>query len=326
MLKYIFFSAIILFIIIGCEPTEIPLEANNLLYTTQINLGANYCYQKYYHLDGNNVVGQNLTTDWDLAFDMHNTSVKLNSSKNMRVISFNPTGLLDINDVIESDQWLHDDPSGVQLPAFNNGSVNLSAGYFLVDRGYDCLDSHLGFSIFRLMDFSNSNFLFQIIDIAENGDWIYHESINLQKTDSQYIYFSLDSQTIVDIANFEWDLCFTSYTEFNVGPPIGNNDAILPTYQVVGVLQNNHISVAVDSVNSFNDINMDNIINYNFNNEYNSIGYDWKQYDLSLGVYVIVSPVYIINSSPKNYYKMLFLDFYNSKGEKGTPIFQISKL
>ena len=65
---------------------------------------------------------------------------------------------------------------------------------------------------------------------------------------------------------------------------------------------------------------------YEFSSARNTIGYDWKYYNATLGLYIISSPVYVIQTSAMDYYKLLFLDFYNAEGKKGAPMFQIEKL
>ena len=327
MFKYISVFLIILFLIPSCVPDEIPFVSNNLFYTTQIDLGSDYCYQKYYDIDNDLITGDNLITDWDLAFSSKSNSIILNSSKYMRVVAFNPSTILDLNDLIQNTEWNYDNPSGdVNLLALNNGSASLYIGSFLVDKGYDCDDNHLGYVILEILDYDINRYVFRVIDIYSDGSWDYNESIELQKTENDYIHFSLDTKSIVDLITFEWDLCFSQYTEFNVSPPTGNNAAPLPTYQVVGVLQNNHVSVAVDSLNSFDNISIENITNYLFELDRNTIGYNWKKYNLQMGLYSIESPVYIIKISDYDYYKLLFLDFYNDNGEKGAPMFKVSKL
>ena len=67
-------------------------------------------------------------------------------------------------------------------------------------------------------------------------------------------------------------------------------------------------------------------MDYNFSADRNTICYDWKYYNADLGLYTIDSPVYIIKISTYEYYKLLFLDFYNEAGQKGAPMFQIEKL
>ena len=104
-------------------------------------------------------------------------------------------------------------------------------------------------------------------------------------------------------------------------------DSTLPIYPVVGVLHNSSISVAIDSVNTFSAITANNLDDYTFHAHRNTIGYDWKKRIGTVGgSYIIDSPVYIIKKSEFDYYKLLFLDFYNQYGQKGCPTFQVEKI
>ena len=64
---------------------------------------------------------------------------------------------------------------------------------------------------------------------------------------------------IVSVINSNWDLCFSQYVDFNVLPPGGGTP--LPTYRVFGILQNSHISVAIDTINEFSAISIEDVIN-----------------------------------------------------------------
>ena len=328
MIKSIQVLIVLIVFFYACEPEEIPISVQGLINYTQVDLGEDYCYQKYYNIDYDHIVGENLNTDWDLAFSNNYNAVILNSSKYMRVIPFNSDiGFTTVEQLIENGEWLYDNPNGnMELLAFNNGATVLSQNYFLVDKGYDCNTDHIGYSIIKILDYNDNTYFIQLVSI-NNGVWDYSEVIEIQKKESnQHSYFSLNTNSIVNIIELEWDLCFLRYTEFNVLPPSGNDLDPLPTYRVVGVLQNSHVSVAVDSINNFKDITMTELHNYEFSEEQNSIGYDWKYYNSELAIYSIDSPVYIIKTSEHNYYKLLFLDFYNSDGHKGAPMFQIEKI
>jgi len=329
----------ILFLIIlfvtSCEPEEIPIDGcvDGCIDYIQVELGSDYCYQKYYNLTTNIIVNEHFMTEWDLAFSNEANMVMLNSSKYMGVIAIDSTlnPQLIINS-INNNNWSYDNPNGdLSLVAFHQNLDLLSKSFFLVDRGYDCITNHLGYFIIQIIDYDENSYFIQTIDLIElddNTTWHYNEIIEIDKQENtQYNYFSFISNSVVNIVNEPWDLCFLRYTEFNVPSPGGNNDLqTLPTYRVVGVLQNSHISVAVDSINDFSDINMNNITSYEFSMESNSIGYDWKYYDPQLGLYAIDSPVYIIQKSNSEYYKLLFLDFYNEFGDKGAPLFQIERI
>ena len=79
-----------LLLFISCEPEEIAVDGfveQYGIHYMQIELGEDYCYQKYYNLTNNIVVNENLMTEWDLAFSHDSNSITLNSSKYMRVMS-----------------------------------------------------------------------------------------------------------------------------------------------------------------------------------------------------------------------------------------------
>jgi len=337
MSNNVVFCFIMLFLFISCEPEEIAVEGFGEQYGVnymQIELGEDYCYQKYYNLTHNIVVNENLMTEWDLAFSHESNSIILNSSKYMRVIEietdFNTESIEDL--ILNNTEWYYDDPTGDEtLLAFNHNSENLSQSFFLVDRGYDCETNHLGYFIIEIIDANEESYFIQTIDIIEldnNINFEYNDILEIFKNlNNDYSYYELINNKLVDISNESWDLSFLRYTEFNVLPPGGDNTLeALPTYRVVGVLQNSHIAVSVDTVNDFSSINISSINNYQFNTERNIIGYDWKYYNVELGIYSIDSPVYIIRKSSYEYYKLLFLDFYNDSGEKGSPMFQIQKI
>ena len=96
---------------------------------------------------------------------------------------------------------------------------------------------------------------------------------------------------------------------------------------VSGVLINSHkISVAYDTSNIFEEINIEDVQNYNFSNCDDVIGYDWKTYSFESNNFTInQTKIYIIKNSSE-YFKLKFIDFYNELGEKGFPQFKIQKL
>ena len=71
-------------ILISCEPEELPLDLEGVINSVQVDMGVDYCYQKYYNIDENIVMGENLITDWDLAFHNTENAIRLNSAKKMR--------------------------------------------------------------------------------------------------------------------------------------------------------------------------------------------------------------------------------------------------
>ena len=137
--------------------------------------------------------------------------------------------------------------------------------------------------------------------------------------------YAFDTQNIVSIQPEEWDLSFSKYTEFNVPHP-NNPDLILDVYLVTGVLQNNHIEIAIDTENIFEEISYENIINYSFSNSSNTIGYDWKSFDFLANLYSVNSDKIYIIKDYSNYYKLRIIGYYNDIGEQGCINFEIQKL
>ena len=67
-MKKIFY--LLLFLAFGCEKAEIPIsDSIGELQSFQINMESDYKNQIYYNLENNQVVKQNLKTEWDLAFE-----------------------------------------------------------------------------------------------------------------------------------------------------------------------------------------------------------------------------------------------------------------
>ena len=85
-------SKITLFVIIllfsSCKKEEIPIDITGVINSNQVDLGEEYCYQKYYDLENNVIIGENLTTDWDIAFSnsINESKIILNGSKMMGAI------------------------------------------------------------------------------------------------------------------------------------------------------------------------------------------------------------------------------------------------
>ena len=328
MTRKFFFNIIILTILISCEPEELPLDLEGVINSVQVDIGADYCYQKYYNIDENIVVGENLITDWDLAFHNTENAIRLNSAKRMRAIYVDDPFIYDDNfadfysTIFPLFEIGYDHPNGsIDLLAFNNEQQDLFKGFFVLDNGYDCNGYQLGYSLINIIDYNDNKYLIQVFN---NNSSVFQE-IEILKTDNgDYTYFSLTNNAINSIANFDWDLCFTQYTEFNVPAP-GNSDNT-GVYLLRGVLQNSHVSVAIDTIHSFSAITMNLISDYIFSFNSNIIGWDWKEYDSAQDLYIVDSPVYVIKTSDNDYYKLLFLDYYNDNGDKGAPMFQIEKL
>ena len=318
MKKYLF---IIMFVFISCEMEEIPVSPHNPgdIQINQIELSNDYRYQVFYDLGSNSIISDNLKTDWDLGFESSSQGyhVILNSSTYSSLsyienISFNdnidPTGLI----------WSWDNPNGdLDSSAFGD-SRNVS-GFYVFDRGFDLNGIPRGFK--KILIDSITNEFYQIsFSNLDNSDY---NSFKLYKDPSvNFTCFSFESNQIVDIepSYNDWDLLFSQYTHLY-------NDTTTPAYLVTGVCSNLDVLVAKDTSYEFNEINYSMINEFSFNDDRDAIGFDWKEYNFNAGSYTINSNTnYIIMDKQQKYFKLRFIDFYNSDGDKGYPTFEIQEL
>jgi hypothetical protein len=127
-----------------------------------------------------------------------------------------------------------------------------------------------------------------------------------------------------------WDLQFTMYTHiFNETPDnIEQPDTLIP-YLVTGVLQNpNGVAVAEHFEKPFAEITLGEAMSLVFDEDnIDVIGYDWKYFNFEAVTYdVLPNRVYIIRDTEGYLYKLQFIDFYSTTGEKGHPKFEFQRL
>ena len=117
-------------------------------------------------------------------------------------------------------------------------------------------------------------------------------------TDKNFIYFSIDQNTITDREpiSSEWDITFTKYISPIQGMP----------YPVTGVLTNINVEVA-KATGITDPLTYFDYSNHNFDSEINSIGYDWKSYQ---GSYIVdANRCYFIKDENENIWRLVFTSF-----------------
>jgi hypothetical protein len=308
----------------SCEKDELPVPPHppgNIL-TEQVEMGAYYPDQIWFDIETGTEVSRNHKNDWDLAFECNNPGwrITLNSASNAFIA---PTGKIDINTVIDTVglvwQW---GASSGNLDSTAIGDWKTTPQIYVLDRGKNELGGHLGFTKLMIDSVNTDDFFFRFSDLTGNT-WT---SATVSK-DSSYIfsYFSLKSggqQVTIAPPKKDWDIVFTQYTHtfHDMNPPV--------SYLVTGVLLNPYLTYSAKCFDKeFSKITNNDILNYTFNNKQDNIGYDWKFYDFSQGYYVTLTKKnYIFKSHSGKMYKIHFLDWYNTKGEKGSPTFEYSEL
>ncbi len=306
-------------VLTSCYKEEIPIPPHEPgdAVEVQVEMGQDYRNQLFYSLSENAIISANLKNDWDIAFesDAAGGRIILNTSKGMGVHQSTQAF-----DAIMSDaglSWSWDAHSG-NLDSTAFGDWQADNYLYVVDLGYDHLGDHQGYKKIRITGMTSTDYTIEYGDISDAVS----QTFNITKnTETLFTYFKFD-QGIVSIAppNEEWDLLFGQYTHLFADP--------LTPYVVTGVLLNryNTSAVSIDS-KPFNEVTYDDALSLTYANNIDYIGYNWKWYDYENGIFIIdPSTTYIIRTSQDEYYKLHFVDFYNSLGEKGAPKMEIQKL
>lgn len=308
---------------ISCEQNEIPIEKHSIgdIEIQQINMGNNYSNQIFYNMANNIAVSTNTKTNWDLAFQssINGSQIIINSST-FSQISELEDHLFEDPIIVADLIWKWDNPKGIYNGvAFNNPE---SSSTYVIDRGYNLNGTARGYQKIKI-DSINENSYFIKYAKLDNTDLYNIEIKKNNLFNFQYFSFNNNDTTNIEPMKDNWDLVFTQYTH------LFTDNLETPAYLVTGVLTNylNSVMVAKDSINSFEQINIDMINSYNFSDYQDEIGYNWKIFDFENQIYTVKPDItYIIKDVSNRYFKLHFVDFYNDYGEKGFPKFEIQEL
>jgi hypothetical protein len=344
MLKYKFLIFFLpLLVLSSCFKKEDPIKLpNGVSEIKTIFLGDNYEYEMYFELSSGSYQ-QKQRQEWDLRFetDDNGWGIFVNTGNNVKVRRIdlhhlNEPKCFDTN-YIKSKEVLKESPDGKpenssfkDWRTYKTGSgASTIYGIYIIEL------PHLsGSKRFKRMQFESVDdtiytcVITDLFDAAGDSILFNNSKTTIRKNKNQnYTYLSFKGGYTHIVNDQEpnknsWDFVFSRYT--HLFPNILSNGELFP-YNVSGVLiSKNKVKVAKDSLTPFNDINLSSIGKYTFMDEANIIGYDWKSHSFSAtGTYTVNSNyVYIIKDTKGRIYKLRFLDFYNSKGEKGYPKFE----
>ena len=311
-------------VLLGCEQNEIPIKQHSSgnITSKQINMGSSYSQQIFYNLNDNTVITENEKTDWDLAFESSSEgrNIIINSSTFSQLAELSD---INFNDHISVNNlnWRYDNPLGIRDETAFGDYRNKNSVYIL-DRGYKLNGNTRGYKKIIIDSINNTSYYIKYANLDNTS----MQNLEIKKDNTyNFQYISLDNDETINIEpkKENWDLLFTQYTHLF----LDNEET--PAYLVTGVLTNylNNIMVATDTINTFKDIELNMIDQYNFTNEQNEIGYNWKLYNFTSQSYIVKADItYIISDIDGRYFKLHFIDFYNDNGEKGNPKFEIQKL
>lgn len=308
--------------IFACEKEELPVPAHEAgdVITNNVKMESDYKYQLFFDLETNTMVKKNLKTDWDLGFETSDNGYQiiLNTAKSMFIANTNQTSFSTIIDT--SNLVFKWDAISGNLDSTAIGDWRTTQTIYVIDKGYNELGVHQGFSKIEFLSVNNSSYQIRFANLDGSGE----VTMQIGKDNNyNFSYLSLDGGSIKDIEPSKegWDLMFSQYTHIFKGTP-------RTPYLVTGALTNrNKVEVAQVFDLDFLDINRNHINQYTFSSDINRVGYDWKEYLFSSGSYIIFTDKnFIIKSTEGRYYKLHFINFYDDLGAKGSPTFEFQEL
>ncbi len=319
----------------GCLPEESPIAPypRGSTKTKTVAMGADYRMQVFVCLDQNSVVDSVHILEWDIAFESAGNGfhLLLNQAKFCGSARYTSGNAWDSLFQSTDEVALVYDASNGNLDSTSIGSWWSSLGsedvygkgdLYILHLGTDERGRSLGYRKLRIVSCRDNNYTIEFKNLDGTN---YHKLVVPRRSDKAFVHCTLrDGGRIVEDAepaSDRWDIVFTKYV-FAFWEP-----DYYP-YSVVGVLLNRENTLAaVDSSKDYADITAQDISNYTFSSAQDIIGYSWKDYDLANGIYTVFPQVnYIIRDSKGFYYKLHFLDFYDERGQKGSPTYEFAKL
>jgi hypothetical protein len=296
-------------------------------------MGSDYSNQIYVDLESGYVKSVKVNS-WDLAFDCdaQSNNIYLNGGSAGVLVATIGKGYF-LNSIQPNLlKWNWDAANGMSdslalKNGFSSGISNDSV--YLIDRGSLVAPNERYFQ-FKLLLCNNDSFLIQTAN--RYGQQITNHTIikNHSKLLSYFTFANGGSTLDFEPPKSDWDLCFLNYRsvyyEFN--PPL--------LYSVVGTFINTkNIQVALDSANTFTfeEIGPQHFSLQNFSNNRDVIGFDWKVPMFGgTGVtyrtrnYVTYFIKEKTNGNTDKLFKLRFIDFYDTRGNKGSPTYEIVRV
>ncbi|MFT7591545.1 MAG: hypothetical protein ACI9UJ_001468 [bacterium] len=301
------------FFLSGCFEKDEPISPfpRGEVEEISLELGPKYTHQLFYSFAQNEVVKSVLRDEWDIAFtcEAGNNSIYLNTGNSMYGAITNETSISSVSDTSGLEfkwDWSNGrDDSTVLYEWDKNGKVAV------LDLGYTIDNQHRGYAKVKFT-MRNDSLVIHHGMIGQRK-----EQIAVIGKDDLYnrVYFSFTTGEKVDIepVKSSYDLIFRQYIYYFVAEDL--------PYSVVGALYN-PTDTRVMAINDkdFTDISLNDTANYSYSPSHDVIGYDWKEFNIDEGFYVVFPEKnFLIQTATGFFYKFHFVDFYNTSGQRGYP-------
>ncbi len=280
----------------------------------QISMGNNYANQIFYSMQNGEI--KNISNDnWDLAFttDQYASTIRTNDGKGVELYTYHLGDTSDwqnINTSIVNN--LSSNMYNSEISWYDGAFENNSLGHPDYGWGvYNMINHNVtGDSLYIIKTVNGNWKKVWIQELTTAGEYVFkfanldgtneisQSILKTNYTDKNFIYFSIDQNTITDREpiSSEWDITFTKYISPIQGMP----------YPVTGVLTNINVEVA-KATGITDPLTYFDYSNHNFDSEINSVGYDWKSYQ---GSYIVdANRCYFIKDKNENIWRLVFTSF-----------------
>jgi len=282
--------------------------------TVQISMGNNYANQVFYSMQNGEI--KNISNDnWDLAFttDQYASTIRTNDGKGVELYTYHLGDTSDWQNInISIMNNLSSGMYNSEISWYDGAFENNSLGHPDYGWGvYNMINHNVtGDSLYIIKTINGNWKKIWIQELTTSGEYIFkfanldgsnettQSILKTNYTDKNFIYFSIDQNIIIDREpiSSEWDITFTKYISPVQAMP----------YPVTGVLTNSNTEVA-KATGITDPLTYFDYSNHNFNNEINSIGYDWKSYQ---GSFVVdANRCYFIKDKNENIWRLVFNSF-----------------
>lgn len=293
----------------------------------RVTLGSNYGTALYYDLATRAVVKQRPIKSWHLAIsgDTADSLIYMNtalvmSATNLGAITWESVTTPTTTPKRQRYDAPSGDPDSTAFGKWWNSDGTSKGDVYLVSLGIDENAVDLGWRKVMPVRVDASGITVRIAMLDGTND----STITIPR-DPSYGHVGVSCFAVASVVYYEplrgtWDFLFTRYTYFFYAPDF-------LAYAVVGVLQSKDTRVSrVDSI-AFADVVLADTLPFPLSDKKDIIGYDWKSYNISKGVYTTdTSKVYLVRDRSGFINKLRFLDFYNESGAKGSPLFVVQRL
>tara|TARA_B100001564_G_scaffold355271_1_gene367286 strand:+ start:303 stop:1418 length:1116 start_codon:yes stop_codon:yes gene_type:complete len=259
---------------------------------------------------------KNISNDnWDLAFttDQYASTIRTNDGKGVELYTYHLGDTSDwqnINTSIVNN--LSSNMYNSEISWYDGAFENNSLGHPDYGWGvYNMINHNVtGDSLYIIKTVNGNWKKVWIQELTTAGEYVFkfanldgtneisQSILKTNYTDKNFIYFSIDQNTITDREpiSSEWDITFTKYISPIQGMP----------YPVTGVLTNINVEVA-KATGITDPLTYFDYSNHNFDSEINSVGYDWKSYQ---GSYIVdANRCYFIKDKNENIWRLVFTSF-----------------